>query len=227
MFSFSCLSFFFCTCATAASIQLGDILISEVMTNPSAVSDSSGEWFEIFNASATTIDLNGITIRDDGSSSHTISANSPLFIAPGAYFVLGNNGDESLNGGYIANYVYSGFSLTNSSDQIVLVENNSEIARLDYAGAPFGISGISAELINQVLNPAQNNYAATANNSAFQFGNGDFGTPGIAGSVTLTAAPPVPIPGAIWLFGTILLLGMRKLTKTQRPINSHISTFNL
>ena len=46
----------------AATINSGDLLISEVMANPAAVSDSNGEWFELFNASLHSIDLNGLTI---------------------------------------------------------------------------------------------------------------------------------------------------------------------
>ena len=32
---------------TANDIQLGDVLITEIMQNPDAVSDVDGEWFEI------------------------------------------------------------------------------------------------------------------------------------------------------------------------------------
>lgn len=215
---------FCCTQAALASIQSGELLISEVMANPSAVSDSNGEWFELFNSSTSTIDLNGITISDDGANSHTISASDPLLIEPGTYFVLGNNGDTSVNGGYIADYVYSGFNLINSSDQIVLTEDNFEIARLDYSGTPFGVAGISAELINQVFNPGQSNYAVTANDITFQYGDGDFGTPGATGSIILTATSPIPIPGAIWLFGSVLVLGIRGLTVARQPLTDPIDT---
>lgn len=194
----------------ATAVPTGAILISEILANPSAVADSNGEWFEIFNASMNSIDLNGLTISDDGSNSHTINAGGSLLIAPGEYFVLGNNGDVSSNGGYSANYVYTGFSLTNSSDQLIISDGMAEIIRLEYAGLPFGISGVSAELINQTINPQQGDYAATPNAPSFQFGDGDFGTPGRSGSVGLNTHAPVPVPGAIWLFGSVLLLALRK-----------------
>ena len=142
----------------AATIQAGDLLISEVMANPSAVSDANGEWFELFNASANSIDINGFTISDDGSNSHQINNGSSLFIAPGAYFVLGRNGDITENGGYTADYVYNNFTLGNSLDQIILSNNTNEIIRLNYTGAPFGTTGVSAELINQLINPNESNY---------------------------------------------------------------------
>lgn len=191
----------------ASSLQTGDLLISEVLANPSAVSDSNGEYFELFNTSNITIDLNGFSISDDGSNSHSINALEPLLIRPGEYFVLGNNGDSRTNGGYIANYVYSNFSLTNSSDEIILSSSdNIIVARLAYSGAPFGISGVSAELVNQVLQPTADDYAI----STTLFGDGDLGTPGQAGSIILTStASPVPLPAAFWLFSSALLMLVR------------------
>lgn len=197
----------------ATTVPAGAILISEVLANPSAVADSRGEWFEIFNASTNSIDLNGLTIGDDGTNSHTINVNGPLFIAPGEYFVLGNNGDSTINGRYFADYVYNGFSLANSSDQLIISNGMTEITRLEYSGSPFGVSGFSAELINQIFSPQQSDFATTPNALSFQFGDGDFGTPGRSGSVTLNTHAPVPVPGAIWLFGSVLLLAARRFLK--------------
>lgn len=180
------------------------------MANPNAVSDSNGEWFEIFNASMTTVNLNGLIIGDNGSNSHTINASGSLLVAPGDYFVLGNNRDAASNGGYIPDYVYSGFSLANSSDQIVILDGTTEITRLEYSGTPFGVSGLSAELINQNASPQAEDYATTPANSTFQFGDGDFGTPGTAGSVMLAFQTPVPVPATIWFLGSALLVLMRK-----------------
>ena len=200
----------------ATTIQFGNLLISEVMANPSAVSDSNGEWFEVFNASANTIDLNGITISDNGTNAHLISASTSLLLSPGEYFVLGGNGESAVNGGYIANYVYSNFNLANLNDQIVLLDDTIEIARLEYSELPFGSAGISTELIRQMLNLSQADYQTTPSNQLFQYGDGDFGTPGFAGSVPLIPDSPVPIPGTIWLFGSALLLGVQKLSPLVR-----------
>ncbi len=200
----------------AVTIQPGDLLISEVMANPSAVSDANGEWFELFNASANSIDINGLTISDDGSNSHQINNGISLLIAPGAYFVLGRNGSSADNGGYIADYVYSDFTLGNTLDQIVLSDNTNEIVRLNYTGLPFGASGISAELINQLTNPDESNYQASQNN---QYGLGDIGTPGRSGSFELVSASTVPIPGAVWLFASALLVLSRRFRLTCQELH--------
>ena len=49
-----------------------NIVISEVMPNPAAVSDSYGEWFEIINLDSIVIDLNGWMIRDESNDTHII-----------------------------------------------------------------------------------------------------------------------------------------------------------
>ncbi len=170
------------------------------MANPSAVFDSKGEWFEVFNASASTLDLSGLVLSDDGSDSHIISA-SPLLIAPGDYFTLGRNSDSSLNGGYATDYVYTNFFLlANAGDEIVISEGATELARLNYLGS-FVQAGISMEL------NADGTYSA----ATVAYGDGDLGTPGAAGP-SLSA---VPLPPAIWLLGSGLLglIGIAKKTK--------------
>ena len=185
------------TTAYSATIQPGDLLISEVMANPSAVSDTNGEWFELFNASSSTINLNGMTLSDDNSNSHQIDNGASLLIPAGGYLVLARNDNQNENGGFLADYVYSDFTLGNSSDQIILSLDSIEITRLDYSGSPFGIAGISAELINQTANPQSSDYQLTQNST---YGLGDIGTPGGVGSVALESASPVPLPSALWLF---------------------------
>ena len=202
----------------AATIKPGDILISEVMANPAAVSDTNGEWFELFNASSLSIDINGFTISDNGSNSHQINNGASLLIAPGAYLVLGRNGNITDNGGYMAGYVYSNFTLGNTLDQIVLSDDNGEIVRLNYTGQPFGTSGVSTELINQLLNPSESNYQSSQTN---QYGLGDIGTPGRSGSFELVSASTVPIPGAVWLFASALFMLSRKLKAIPPKIASN------
>ena len=199
----------------SATIQQGDLLISEVMANPFAVSDVNGEWFELFNTSANTIDLNGFIISDNNSNSHEINASRPLTIASGEYFVLGRNSDSATNGGVNLDYAYTGFSLGNTSDQIIVSLSETEITRIEYNGLPFGSAGISAELIAQVSQPDASHYQLTEN---FIYGAGDMGTPGEQGSFQLRSASPVPIPGAFWLFVSAIFL-------LSRNISVHVNSY--
>ena len=193
----------------AASVS--DLFITEVMTNPLQVSDGNGEWFELFNPTAEVIDLEGLTLSDDGSNSHTISTGEALFVNPGQYFVMARNGNSTSNGGFAADYVYSGFTLGNSGDQIVLSDNLTELLRLDYS-ADFDTAGISMELIANVM--TETNYALT--DASFIYGLSDIGTPGSAGLFS-PSATPVPVPAAAWLFSSGLagLIGLGRRRKVK------------
>jgi len=191
----------------AASVS--DLLITEIMANPFQVSDGNGEWFELFNPTALAINLEGLTLSDDGSNSNTISTGGPLLIGAGQYFVMARNGDSNTNGGFTADYVYSNFTLGNSGDQIIFSSGLNELLRFSYS-ASFDVAGQSMELTGLPMLEA--NYALT--NAAFTYGLGDIGTPGMAGSFIPS---PVPLPAAAWLFGSGLmgLIGIGRRRKAR------------
>lgn len=191
------LTCFFSTTSKAATVS--DLLITEIMANPLAVTDTLGEWFELFNPTTESIDLSGLLLSDDGSNKHNISSATPLLVNSGSYFVMARNGDSSLNGGFTANYVYSGFTLGNSQDQIIFSDLSGELLRFDY-GSGFATPGNSMELIDAIMLPS--NYAATST----AFGSGDLGTPGSAGAfIQPVGSSLVPIPGTAWLMGSGLV----------------------
>ena len=106
------------------TVAPGTIFVTEMMPNPSAVRDSAGEWFEVFNSrSDVAVDINGWTVRDAGSNVHVIDNGGPLVISPQSFVVLGNNADTTTNGGVAVDYVYSSFTLANSADEIELVDS--------------------------------------------------------------------------------------------------------
>ena len=192
---------------SAASISPGDLIISEVMANPSMVSDANGEWLELRNLTGNSLDLNGLTLSDNGGSLHIIDSGGSLIINPYDYLVFGRNGDATLNGGYTADYVYSGFVLSNSSDEIVISDAGLELVRLEYTSG-FAVVGVSRELAGTVGLPLGGADFAL---SVSSYGDGDLGTPGMVGNSSWTVVTqPVPIPAAIWLLGSGLvgLLGV-------------------
>ena len=94
------------------------LIITEIMNNPAAVSDTVGEWFEIHNPGADAVDIAGLTITsDDGAESHLIDA-STLEIPAGGYVVLGISSNTSINGNIPVDYVYTGIRLSNEADDI-------------------------------------------------------------------------------------------------------------
>ncbi len=159
-----------------------NIIITEIMQNPSEVSDSYGEWFEIYNADTGSYDLRDWTVRDNGSDSHVITGEDPVIIEPGEYFVMGRNGDYSLNGGVEVDYDYSSLILGNSDDEIIILNGDGlEVCRVEYDGGPEfpDPAGASMALLDL---ESDINVGANWTESTTPYGDGDLGTPGEANS---------------------------------------------
>ena len=160
------------------------LIITEIMSNPAAVSDSRGEWFEILNMDSIVIDLNGWTIMDQENDTHLITTS--IEINPGQYMVLGRNGNEAENGGYIADYIYSSFQLGNTEDKIIIIDGDDNIVdNVSYGNTFPYSSGVSMYLKNiNYDNNLDSSWAA----SSSVYGDGDMGTPGRAWNDTITIA---------------------------------------
>ena len=153
------------------------IVITEIMANPASVSDSYGEWFEITNTTDTTISLDGWTVKDSDSDMHLIqSENQDITIDPNQFYVLARNGNISSNGGVVPDYVYSGFSLSNTQDEIILMDSDGAIVdEVQYTNEWDFPNGRSKEIhdVNSDNSLIENWFAST-----FSYGSGDYGTPG-------------------------------------------------
>jgi hypothetical protein len=195
----------FVSTPVAQAALISDLLITEVMANPSKVSDSKGEWFELFNPMTESVDLNQIYIKDNGSDIHQIDHGGPLLILPNQYFVLGRNENSSTNGGFTADYVYTSFILGNAGDEIVFsndADGHNELLRLDY-NSSFASDGRTREL------KKEGNYQLTSLKKTY--GLGDIGTPGYSSSAPSSIATiPLPSTGALLMFGLYFCL-LRKI----------------
>ena len=159
-----------------------NIVITEVMVNPAAVSDSYGEWFELYNADTVTISMLDWLLLDSGSDEHNVNS---ISIAPGEYIVFGRNNDSSVNGGYNANYEYSGFQLANSEDEIMLIDDEGRVVdEIAYDSSFPYLSGASMYLKNTAYDNAVDTSWAM---SEIPYGDGDYGTPGRAWDDTTSA----------------------------------------
>jgi len=98
----------------------GKVIITEFMANPNAVQDTDGEWIELFNMGSQPVDINGWTLRDDGSDGHVIKASGPLVVPVSGYLLLGRTTDKLKNGGVNVLYAYADFFLANTEDEVVL-----------------------------------------------------------------------------------------------------------
>jgi len=176
----------------AVATARAELVVNEIMQNPSAVSDNDGEYFEINNAGDSAVDLNGFTLSDNDFDSHVIDNGGPLVLAAGDFLVLGRNADTASNGGVAVDYQYSGIALANGADEIVITDTlGREVDRVEYDGGP-GFpdpNGASMELTDLA---ADNNDGANWAAATQSFGAGDLGTPGAE-----NGTPPQPFVGRI------------------------------
>jgi hypothetical protein len=72
----------------------GAVIITEIMSNPTAVLDTAGEWFELANVSTQTIDLGGCAVSQNMSQ-----AILPAYaLAADAFAVVARSSDYNQNG---------------------------------------------------------------------------------------------------------------------------------
>jgi hypothetical protein len=170
------------TCFGGTCLEVGILVINEIMIDPLVVSDTSGEWFELYNPTSLPVDLNGFDIRDDDTDFHTIT--SSVIIPANGFVILGNNANFATNGEVVVDYQYSNFVLSNNGDELVIEAQSIEIDRVSY-GSAFAVTGKSKELSTNHLNSVDNDVLANWCEAVNVFGGGDLGTPGIVNNCVL------------------------------------------
>ena len=165
------------------------LVINEIMNNPTAVSDTYGEWFELVNTGGESIDLNGLILRDWSTDHHVIAEPGGLVIDPGAYMVLGRFADSELNGGVDLDYEYGNFNLSNTWDELIIQHPSGEIidaVHYDNGETFPDPSGASMMLISLELdNSLGENWVVSGD----PFGAGDLGTPGEVNDIAVVCTP--------------------------------------
>lgn len=200
----------------AANKVSADLIITEFMADPSALDDSVGEYFELYNSGLLDIDVSTLTISDDGSNSVDLaSAAAGVILGSGEFLVLGRAVPPPGSGvPPYADVIYgNGFVLANGEDEIVVsITGGAELARLNYTdGNPFGPG--TAAVLNNTGNAVggvtqESDYIAEviANDTLPTF---DIGSPGVAGS-TMASVVPEPTSAIVLGMGSVLLLARRR-----------------
>jgi len=163
-----------------APADAGDILITEIMKAPAAVTDSVGEWFEIYNTTNQDIDINAWMLEDAGMDSHRIFVLGGV-VAPGnSYLVLGNNDDTETNGGVDVGYVFNAFNLANQDDEVILKSGDTVVDEVAYDdGVTFpDLAGKSLSLDSASMSAEKNDLGENWCDGQDPYGAGDLGTPG-------------------------------------------------
>ena len=116
------------------------------------VGDTSGEWFEVYNAGDETLDLKGAKIVSasglNNSESHTIATS--VIVEPGEYAVIGNNANTATNGGVFEAYSYGGsISLNNGSS----TSANEWLAIRKLTVTPAGTDSVTFDSVAYAVRP--------------------------------------------------------------------------
>jgi hypothetical protein len=161
----------------------GDVVITEIMKNPSALSDSVGEWLELHNPSANVIqELRGCRVTDADSDSFDIAQS--LTIPPGGYASLA----KSAMPGFTPDFVWGRTNLANGDDEVILTCGMVEIDRVEYDDPTHpDDNGRSMQLDPSLLGPMPATPPHVANDTGSSwcsgttdYNMGDQGTPGAA-----------------------------------------------
>ena len=163
----------------------GSIVVTEIMQNPSSVSDSNGEWFEVLNTSAFTLDLSDWTFTDAGTDSFTVG--SSLVVPAGGRLVFANNSDFATNGGVDEDYEWTtAYFLGNGSDQITVSDSSGatqDVVAWDNGATYPDPNGASMVAAPSAETAAANDVGGNWCQAESAYGDGDLGTPGVAGGL--------------------------------------------
>jgi len=216
------------TTTVMAAPSVGDLVINEIMYNPSGT-EPNPEWFEVKNVSGTTQDVSGCVISDAASHSHTIANGTS--IAAGDYFVFGYSSSIP---DVTVDYVYGGsgnVSLNNGAETIQIACNTTIIDSVSYDTSspwPSSIDGTSISF--GIPDGGGTNYASLNDNgnnwkhSTSQIGtsNTDLGTPGTKNddvlgptTITLRSLTATPWPAA-WPALGLVALGVGVVVRRRR-----------
>ena len=166
-------------------IVYGDLLITEIMFNPQSVEDTYGEWFEVYNNSLKTIDLNNLVITRDGDvNRHVI--NGDILLEPGEYYTLARS-DDAVAG---EKYIYgTDITLTNSIATLAISTfgtdgtDGQEIIDVTYGESGFPRpAGASINLNPLHFDAEEAKSGESWCTATIEYNTGDLGTPGLQNS---------------------------------------------
>jgi hypothetical protein len=165
-------------------VEPGDLVITEIMTDPQLVDGDFGEWFEVQNLHNDDIQLQGLTVSDDSGDAFEIAGS--LVVPAGGVVVLGSFVDPEVNGGTPIDYEWRwDFGLANSGDTVRLSYGTVELDVVAYDnGHSFpDLSGASLSLDAGSLDAEANDDGSNWCAATTPYNEGDLGTPGVPNPV--------------------------------------------
>jgi hypothetical protein len=174
----------------------GDLVITEVMPNPSAVSDTVGDWFEA--RVMRDLDLNGVGLDRAGDTTakpDLIEAADCLRVTAGAHVVFARSGDPLVNGALTAHGTFRFALVTGSATSpgdVRILNGSTIVDAVTWTSSRTGRSlSLDPDFANHTSNDDAGNFCDGAT-VYYSSGMGmDFGTPGKVNA----QCPLLPGPG--------------------------------
>lgn len=162
--------------------EAGDLLITEVMASPRAVSDTLGEWVELY--ATTDVDLNGLALATSTSRA-TLTSNDCLTVSAQSYNIIARNADSFVNGGLPRAVATFSVALSAANERLRLVRGDAGVDEASFFASERGVSWqvrpellADPDLIRPELNDNPDSFCKAS--SAWMGSAGDFGTPAAA-----------------------------------------------
>ncbi|MEM6290720.1 MAG: lamin tail domain-containing protein [Myxococcota bacterium] len=172
-------------CTDFAAPMTGEVIISEIMSNPDVIPDADGEWFELHNPSAdTTYQLAGCEISGV-KGEDVIMLDVDLTIEPGGYLTFAPASEADI--GFVPDYEYDeNYFIANGGDIISLRCDGMVIDTVDYNGFPLE-GGVSLNLDPDFFNATDNDLVASWCGGTMEYVADNAGTPGAANTECVEA----------------------------------------
>ena len=152
----------------------GDLVITEVMPDPSAAPDATGEWVEVLIN--RDVDLNDVGIVGASGTPVVLSSQQCARFTAGSYVIFARSTDAAMNGG-LPRVDGGSVSLTNTNGTVRVILGATE---LDSILWPSARAGRSIQLSSGLSAPTDNDVATNLCDGNAVYGAGDQGTPGSA-----------------------------------------------
>jgi uncharacterized Zn-binding protein involved in type VI secretion len=168
----------------------GDLVITELLPDPTKVADALGEWIEVLVR--RDVDLNGMSVDRVGDSSApaVVAAETCLRVTAGSYAILARSADAAFNGGLPRVDAILPLSLVSGSvaspGDVQLLAGTALIDGVRWTRSS---AGKSLQVDPRYLEPSANDDERVSCDGQEVYGDGDRGSPGAANSRCLILPP--------------------------------------